>query len=70
MVRFISYILKKLLGTKSMYNHSEAVYVEEDYGVGKEHEKNIRKYRYVFSSVFPNEEIMRKVDAIMAEGEH
>lgn len=43
------------------YEQLGSAYIEEDYGVGKD--------KYVFSSVFPNEEIMRKVDAIMTEGE-
>ena len=72
MVRLICYILRKILGKKSMYEQFGAAYIEEDYGVGKENGKNksVGKDKYVFSSVFPNEEIMRKVDAIMTEGEH
>ena len=54
-----------------MYEQFGAAYIEEDYGVEKEHgkSKSVGKDKYIFSSVFPNEEIMRKVDAIMAEGE-
>lgn len=72
MVRLISCILRKILGKKSMYEQYEAGYIGEDYSVGKENGKNksVGKDKYVFSSVFPNEEIMRKVDAIMTEGEH
>ena len=61
MVRLIDYIMKKILGKKSMHEQLGSAYIEEDYGVGKD--------KYVFSSVFPNAEIMRKVDAIMTEGE-
>ena len=61
MVRLIDYIMKKILGKKSMHEQLGSADIEEDYGVGKD--------KYVFSSVFPNEEIMRKVDAIMTEGE-
>mgnify|MGYP005918026379 CR=1 FL=1 len=71
MVRIISYIVKKKLEKKSMYEQFGAAYIEEDCGVEKEHgkSKSVGKDKYIFSSVFPNEEIMRKVDAIMAEGE-
>lgn len=71
MVRLIGYIMKKISGKKSMHEQLGSAYIEEDYGVGKEYGKNksVGKDKYVFSSVFPNEEIMRKVDAIMTEGE-
>ncbi len=72
MLELISCILKKKLGRKSMYEQFRAEYIGEDYGVEKEHGKNksVGKDKYVFSSIFPNEEIMRKVDAIMTEEEH
>lgn len=66
MVKVISYIWKKMLRGEPIHEQLGDKCFRKDQGINE----FVRKDKYVFSSVFPNEEIMRKVDAIMTEGEH
>lgn len=61
MVRLMIILGKKILGKKSSMSSLDQHTLRKIMVLGKD--------KYVFSSVFPNEEIMRKVDAIMTEGE-
>lgn len=71
MVKMVNGFLKKIFGSEPIYGQIGAKYFGEKDDVEKKDEKSeiLRKDKYVFSSVFPNEEVMKKVDAIMAEGE-
>lgn len=72
MTKVIRWFYKKILARKLVCSRLETIDRTDNYTFGKEigNIKSSRKDKYVFSSVFPNEEVMRKVDAIMTEGDH